>query len=214
MNYCTAADLIAFEKKIVALFAAGELPFLIHLSGGNEGPLIDIFRDAKEGDFFFSGHRSHYHYLLAGGSPEKLEAFIRDGRSMFVFDRERNFVTSAILAGTACIACGVALALKQSGSKAHVWNFIGDGGEDNGHFAEAVRYATGHDLPITFVIEDNNRQVDTPYAARWGTEQRMEWGPKVRRYHYTASFPHGGCGLPPGSVKFRPDIVDRFAAKD
>lgn len=211
MNHCTREQLIAFEQRIKGLFAAGELPFLVHLSGGNEGQLIDIFRDAKEGDWFFSTHRSHYHYLLAGGSEEKLEQFIRDGRSMFLFDKKLNFLTSSVLAGTCCIAAGVALGLKQKGSTARVWCFVGDGGEDNGHFCEAVRYATGHDLPITFVIEDNNRQVDTTYVQRWGTHERTEWNsPKVRRYFYSPTFPHGGAGLPPGSVTFKPEIVSKF----
>jgi TPP-dependent pyruvate/acetoin dehydrogenase alpha subunit len=211
---CTAEELIAFEQRIKAAFAAGDLPFLVHLSGGNEAQLIDIFRDVQPGDWIFSGHRSHYHYLLAGGSPDRLEQLIRDGRSMFVFDSDLNFVTSAILAGLCCPAAGVALALKQSGSTARVWCFLGDGAEDNGHFAEAVRYATGHDLPVTFVIEDNDRQVDTGYAARWGTAERFNWGPKVRRYHYTPTFPHGGAGLPAGSVKFNPEVVARFTPKD
>ncbi len=214
MNHATREQLIAFEQRIVDRFAAGELPFLIHLSGGNEGQLIEIFKEAKEGDWFFSGHRSHFHYLLAGGSAARLEKLICEGRSMFVFDKERNFVTSSVLAGVCPIACGVALALKQSGSSSRVWCFIGDGGEDNGHFCEAVRYATGHDLPVTFVIEDNGRQVDTTYAQRWGTEERWNWNsPKVRRYHYTAKFPHGGAGLPPGSVKFNPDIVAAHTPK-
>lgn len=211
MNYCTREQLIAFEQRIKAIFAAGELPFLVHLSGGNEGQLIEIFKEAKDGDWFFSTHRSHYHYLLAGGSEEKLEQFIRAGRSMFVFDKALNFLSSSVLAGTCCIAAGVALALKQKGSKARVWCFIGDGGEDNGHFCEAVRYATGHDLPVTFVIEDNDFQVDTSFEQRWGTKERWNWNtPKVRRYHYTRTFPHGGAGLPAGSVKFKPEIVAQF----
>ena len=211
----TAETLIAFEKRIVGLFAAGELPFLVHLSGGNEAQLLSIFQAVRAGDWIFSGHRSHYHYLLAGGSEERLEQFIRDGRSMFVFDKALNFVTSSVLAGTCCPAAGVALALKQSGSKARVWCFLGDGAEDNGHFCEAVRFAEGHDLPVTFVVEDNNRQVDSSFRERWATERRWQWdnSPKVRRYHYNATFPHGGAGLPPGSVKFKPEIVAQFAGR-
>lgn len=214
MNYCTGEELRAFEARIVAAFAAGELPFLVHLSGGNEGPLIEIFKEAKEGDWFFSTHRNHYHYLLAGGDATRLETLIREGRSMFVYDRARNFISSAILAGTPCIACGVALALKEAGSAARVWCFVGDGAEDNGHFCEAVRYATGHDLPVCFVLEDNDRQVDTDYATRWGTAARFDWqSPKVRRYHYKPAFPHGGAGLPPGSVRFKPGVVSAFTPR-
>lgn len=212
MNHCTAEQLIAFEQKIVAHFAAGRLPFLIHLSGGNEGQLIDIFREVKPGDWVFSNHRSHYHYLLAGGSPERLESLIIDGRSMFAFDRSINFLTSSVLAGTACIAAGVGLALKQSGSSNRVWCFLGDGAEEQGHFYEAVSFVHWHDLPVNFIVEDNDRSVDTPRGARRPktAPEWPQWPACVRRYCYKPTFPHGGAGLPAGSVTFDPATVARF----
>jgi len=36
---------------------------------------------------------------------------------------------------------------------------------------------------------------------------------RVIRYHYAPTFPHGGAGLPPGSVKFKPEIVAQFAGR-
>ena len=209
----TAETLIAFENRIRNIFGAGELPFLVHLSGGNEAQLLEIFRDVERHDWVFSTHRSHYHALLKGISPNQLEQDIREGRSMFVFSAEHHFFTSSILAGICPIAVGVALANKRAGNDSHVWCFVGDGSEDNGHFCEAVRYATGHDLPITFVIEDNDRQVDTSYAERWGTAERWQWGSKVKRYAYVPTYPHGGAGLPPGSVTFKPEAVERFARR-
>ena len=32
-------------------------------------------REFKEGDYVFSTHRGHYHYLLKGGDTEKLKEF-------------------------------------------------------------------------------------------------------------------------------------------
>jgi pyruvate dehydrogenase E1 component alpha subunit len=207
-----ASDLIQFEQRIKALFAGGALPFLVHLSGGNEQQLIEIFRDIQPGDWVFSNHRSHYHALLHGIPADEVEAAICRGDSMFIFSTNRRFYTSSILAGTCCIACGVALEIKERGGNEKVWCFLGDGAEDNGHFYEAVRFAEGRDLPITFIIEDNDRQVDTDHATRWGTNERFRWETaKVTRYHYTPTFPHGGAGLPPGSVQFREEIVNRFA---
>jgi TPP-dependent pyruvate/acetoin dehydrogenase alpha subunit len=74
-------DLIDFELRIKALFEQGKLPYLIHLCGGNEDQLIEIFKDIKPDDWIFSSHRSHYHYLLAGGDSDVLEQMIREGRS-------------------------------------------------------------------------------------------------------------------------------------
>jgi TPP-dependent pyruvate/acetoin dehydrogenase alpha subunit len=81
---------------------------------------------------------------------------------MFVFDRERNFYVSAIIGGTLAIAVGIAWALKRKGSDQKVWCFLGDGTEDTGHFAEAVRYVDGFELPCTFVIEDDRWQCEAP----------------------------------------------------
>ena len=134
----TKSELIGFELRIKDIFEQGKLPYLLHLCGGNEDQLIDIFKNISPWDWIFSSHRSHYHYLLAGGDPAVLEQMIRDGRSMFVFDRKLNFYTSSILAGTCGIAAGVAASLKEQGSGRRVWCFLGDGAEDEGHFYEAV----------------------------------------------------------------------------
>lgn len=194
LNYATAEELRAFERGIAAQWEAGELPYLLHLSGGNEEWLSAFFDRINEGDWIFSTHRNHFHALLAGLKPARLEGLIRSGDSMFVYDRSRNFFTSAILSGTACIAVGVAYGLKSKGSNNQVWCFNGDGGEENGHFAEAVTMAEGHDLPITFIIEDNCRSVNSSIRERVPSEFRLSWPKRVIRYHYKPVYPHAGNG--------------------
>lgn len=191
----TAERLISFENLIKQDWEGGFLPFLLHLGGGNEQQLISIFDEAEDGDWFFVSHRNHYHSLLAGIPMERVKSNIDSGGSMFSYSRERHVFSSAILAGNCGIAVGVAIALKASGSKNKVWCFLGDGAEENGHFYEAVLYATGHDLPVDFVIEDNGMQVDTPIALRRGmTQGLLDSWPCVRRYRYSPVYPHAGSG--------------------
>lgn len=190
MNYATKQELIDFEKSIIDLYLDHKLPFLFHLSGGNENQLIEIFKEINDGDYIISNHRSHYHALLSGIPQEEVRENILNGRSMFIFDRERNFFTSAIIGGTPAIAAGIALALKKKGSKQRVWCFVGDGTEDNGHLFEAARYVDGFDLPCTFIIEDNNRSVCTPKNVRWGRATDPIFPKCVRKYFYKISFPH------------------------
>ena len=64
----TKQELIDFESEIGVLYENNQLPFLFHLSGGNEDQLIDIFSQINEGDWVISNHRSHYHALLHGHS--------------------------------------------------------------------------------------------------------------------------------------------------
>lgn len=184
-------DLLNFEAKMADLYRDSKLPFLFHLSGGNEDQLIEIFKEIKEGDYVLSTHRNHYHALLHGIPAAELEEKILGGRSMFVFDRKRNFFTSAIIGGTVAIAAGIALALKRKKSDQKVWCFIGDGTEDSGHLYEAARYVDGHDLPCTFIIEDNNRSVNTSKIQRWGKiENPIQWPKCVRKYYYDITWPH------------------------
>lgn len=193
-------ELIAFEDRIGELYLQNKLPFLFHLSGGNELELISIFKDINEKDYVLSNHRNHYHALLHGISPEILEAHILNGRSMFIYDRERNFFCSAIIGGTPAIAAGIAWALNRKGSNQKVWCFIGDGTEDNGHLYEAVRYVDGWDLPCKFVIENNNRSVDASNQERWGKTADYVWNSNsVIKYRYEITYPHA---RKPGQIDF------------
>ncbi len=187
----TKQELIDFESEIIKLWEDAKIPYPVHFSGGNEDELMEIFKEIQPGDYILSTHRNHYHYLLAGGSKEKLKEMILRGDSMHVFDKKLNFFTSSIVAGCPAIAAGIALGLKKKDSNNRVWCFIGDGAEDEGHFYEAVRYVDGWNLPCIFIIEDNNRSVDTPKKERYGKSE-MSWPKCVRRYKYNATYPHVG----------------------
>lgn len=193
MFNCTRGQLINFEKRIIDLFEDGKLPYLIHLSGGNEDQLISIFDDINDGDFIISNHRSHYHYLLAGGSEDDLEEKILNGESMHIFNNALNFLTTSILAGGAAIAAGIALSLKMDQSSNKVYCFLGDGAEDEGHFYEAVQFVEGWDLPCMFIVEDNDRSVTTTKSERRG-KNSIKWPKCVYRYEYKITMPHAGTG--------------------
>lgn len=245
----TADDLIAFESDIRSEWERGELPCLLHLCGGNEDQLIRIFADVKPGDWVFSTHRNHYHALLSGVPSEYVKSRIMEGNSMFIFWNPTrhsslatcHFYSSAILAGTCCIAAGVAWDIAAqhredlndywsepasfTGRKqlTHatrpfpwVWCFLGDGAMENGHFAEAIQWAAWNRLPLTFIIEDNDRQVDTPKRARRGYfsddwQHQVVWpSAHLRHYTYVPTYPHAGSGAKPGTIKFQPAAIERL----
>jgi len=189
-NKWTSKNLIDFTNKIAHYHDEGKLPFALHLPGGNEEILIDIFKGIRSSDYVLSTHRNAYHALLHGLPEEEVEEKILSARSMFMFDNKRNFFVSAIIGGTPAIAVGIALALKRMGSKQKVWCFIGDGVEDTGHFAEAVRYVDGFDLPCKFIIEDDGMAVEVSKKDRWGSNKDINWPSCVLRYNYTKTRPH------------------------
>lgn len=195
MRYVDAITLVEFENNIAELWEAGDLPYLLHLSGGNEDWLVSFFEEnVREGDWILSTHRNHHHALLSGVAPARIEKLIKNGESMFVYDRSRNFFSSSILAGNCCIATGLAWALKEEGSSNNVWCFLGDGAEEEGHFYEAVMMVAGHALPCTFIIEDNNRSVESNISERMPTQFRINWPECVIRNRYSAKYPHAGNG--------------------
>jgi len=76
-------------------------------------------------------------------------------------------------------------------------------------------YVEGWDLPCTFVIEDNDRSVDTNRIDRRGPIVEAKGLPwrgfdHVRRYFYEPAYPHGGAGLKT-MITFKKEIVAKFA---
>jgi len=201
----TKADLIAFEEEIKDLFLKGEIRAPIHLSGGNEDQLIDMFKDIRVNDYLFTTYRNHYHCLLKGMPPDILRQHILEGRSMYLCDPAYSIVSSAIVGGCLPIAVGMALGLKRRGSPDRVWCFVGDMAAETGAFLEAVKYAGQHILPITFVIEDNGLSTNTPTQEVWGLLPGSDdfispwiigcdYGADVKYYFYTRTVPHVGAG--------------------
>jgi TPP-dependent pyruvate/acetoin dehydrogenase alpha subunit len=202
----TPEKLKEFEVNLVKLFEGGKIKAPLHLCGGNEEELIAMFDSIKEEDYVLSTHRNHYHYLLKGGNPQALIDEILgkkgsmsggQGRSMNTFAPEINFYSSAIVAGNCAIAAGIALGIKKKAGKKKkrpmVWCFVGDGAEDSGHFMEAARFGVARDLPLTFIVEDNDRSTDSTKADRWHNYPMFNCT-NVMRYNYERTYPHVGIG--------------------
>lgn len=198
----TKNSLIAFETQVKDSWEAGNLPCLLHLCGGEEEILLDIFESVRPGDWIFASHRAHYIALLAGMSEKEVWDGIHAGNSMFLYSAARRLYVSAILAGCCGIAVGVAVANKAQGW-GHCHVFLGDGAEEQGAFYEAILYAEGHELPVTFHILDNDRQVDTDKITRRGMWTGLIHATCVKRHHYTPTYPHAGSHAGPGTITFK-----------
>lgn len=191
----TANDLRFFENLVADAFNAGNIKAPVHLSGGNEEDLIEIFRGIKHADWVCSTWRSHYHCLLKGVPPDKLMKDICDGHSITLTYPEQRVITSAIVGGIIPIALGLAYGIKEQNKSGKVWCFIGDMTASAGAFLESLRYAIGFDLPITFVVEDNAKSVGTPTHLVWSSAQTIPTSSKyVIYYQYELPWPHAGSG--------------------
>lgn len=188
----TKQYLIDFEEKVKNYYEAGKIKGPIHLSRNNENQLIELFQYIHVDDWVFSAWRNHYHALLHGVNEDKLFNMICDGKSMGINNLNPNFYASSIVGGIIPIALGVAMGLKRMNSDKKVWCFIGDMTLETGVFTEAYKYSQNFNLPLQFVIEDNNLSVHTPTDLAWG--KRMDVPKNVIHYKYKMHFPHHGTG--------------------
>jgi TPP-dependent pyruvate/acetoin dehydrogenase alpha subunit len=199
MNKLTEKNLQDFEEDIFNQYQNGKIKGVIHLSGGNEKPLIDIFKKIKEEDWVIGTHRNHYQSLLKSKSVEWTKKQIMEGHSMHIASKKYKIFNSSIVGGCIPIAVGIAMANKIRKQKGRVYCFIGDMASQMGCFTEAIKYSAGHNLKITFVIEDNEYGVYTKTDKVWG---KKNWnytfshnrGLKLIKYKYHRKYPHHGTG--------------------
>lgn len=191
------SDLLAFEDDIANEFSAGNIKAPVHLSGGNERQLINIFRNIKSYDWVLCGWRSHYHCLLKGVPPDELKDSIMAGRSVSLCFPSHKILCSGIVGGIAPIAVGLAWAAKiranddYTGNSERVHCFLGDMSAESGIVSESVRYAAGHNLNINWIVEDNGLSVCSPTQESWGSRREI---PDSMYYSYKMTRPHCGVG--------------------
>ena len=198
MEKWTTQLLQQFEERIANQFNQGKIQAPIHLSNGNESQLLEIFKSIRSQDFVFCSWRSHYQCLLKGVKPELVESEILAGRSIALCFPENNVYSTAIVGGQISLAVGAAISIKRNEVDSHVWCFVGDMTSETGVAQTAFRYSEKHDLPITFVIEDNGISVLTETRKVWNTVTlRFEEikNSKIVSYKYNSKFPHAGAGV-------------------
>jgi pyruvate dehydrogenase E1 component alpha subunit len=193
-----AKDLIVFEEKIATAFNNGLIKAPVHLTYGNENFLIKFFNKIKKDDWIFCSWRSHYHCLLKGVPKSLLEKEILKGKSISLCFPKYKIYSSAIVGGNLPVALGVALSIKKNKKKNKVYCFIGDMTSETGIAYEVIKYSINFDLPIHFIIEDNNKSVCTNTRKTWGSNIMAFEKYKNKRfitfYKYNSKYPHAGAG--------------------
>jgi len=188
----TPEELIDFETKVKDAYEAGDVKGPIHLAKNNETQLIEIFQYIDKDDWVFVPWRNHYQALLHGVDETKLFESVCNGNSMHTNNVKPNFYSSSIVGGIIPLAVGAAMALKRKNSDKRVWCFVGDMTMETGIFHEAYKYAKNFDLPLNWVIEDNNLSVHTPTDMAWKYKQDVP--DDVIYFEYEMGYPHHGTG--------------------
>jgi len=162
----------AFETGLLDLFAAGEVSGTTHTCLGQEyipvalAPLLG-------GDFVFSNHRGHGHYIAHTADAEGLLAEIlgRDGApcrgvggSQHLF--RPGFLSTGVQGESLPVAVGAALHLKRTTTDRIAVAYIGDGTWGEGSVYEALNMAALWRAPLLIVVENNGIAQSTRTTAQ------------------------------------------------
>jgi pyruvate dehydrogenase E1 component alpha subunit len=202
----TRQELIDFEQEIGDRFNNREIRAPIHLYDGNEDQIMRVFEKIDTAnDWVCCTWRNHYQALLKNIPKDVVRQEIMAGKSMVMNLPEYKFICSSIVGGIPSIAVGLALAAKLNGTSERVWCWVGDMSAQTGTWSEAYRYAVAHDLPITFVVEDNELSVLTPTHEVWGDSYwylpvvgNRLWYETQHLIYYrykNTKYPHAGAGV-------------------
>lgn len=157
------------NRKIQILLAReinkGTYRIPVHLALGHESIATAIAATSQIGDLFALTHRNlHFHIALGAdfelidNEYKLLEGGLSGGLlgSMNMTNSVKgNVYTSNILANNLAVATGLALSLVVKKESNVVWAVTGDGAIEEGTFFESLIIAAAIDLPVIFVVENN-----------------------------------------------------------
>ena len=163
------------DKKPAFDIGAGLIPGEMHLSAGQEPVAAGVCAHLTTDDAVTATHRPH-HLAIAHGMDLRAmaaEIFGREtglgrgrGGHMHLFDPATHFSCSGIIAEGYPPALGQAFAFRQRGTRDRIAVAVtGEGAANQGAFHESLNLAALWQLPVVFVVEDNDWAISVPRDA-------------------------------------------------
>jgi len=160
-----------FEEKAGQLYGMGLIAGFCHLYIGQEAVVVGVQGALEEGDQVITGYRDHGHMLATGMDPNGVMAELTGreggysrgkGGSMHMFSREKQFFGGhGIVGAQVPIGAGLAFANKYNENGKVCATYFGDGAANQGQVYEAFNMAKLWDLPVIFIIENNQYAMGT-----------------------------------------------------
>jgi pyruvate dehydrogenase E1 component alpha subunit len=146
----------------------------MHLSSGQEPVAAGVCAHLRRTDAVTATHRPHHVAIAHGVDMDRMaaEIFGREtglgrgrGGHMHLFDPSTQFSCSGIIAEGLPPALGQAFAFKRAGTDSIAVAITGEGAANQGAFHESVNLAALWQLPVVFVVEDNDWAISVPRRA-------------------------------------------------
>jgi len=154
-----------FEERAGEMYAKAKIGGFLHLAIGEEATIVGGCRALRDDDYLISTYRSHGHALVRGTPPGAVmaELFGREGGccrgrggSMHMFDLQRRFMGGyGIVGGNLPLGAGIALACEYRETDRATLCVFGDGAVNQGTFGETANLAALWQLPIVFMVTNN-----------------------------------------------------------
>lgn len=161
-----------FENVTIKLFTNNELPGFLHSQLGQEAIPVGVSACLVNGDFVQPTHRGHADMVSKGMDVRKMMAELyakktgynngKGGSMHMASVKEGVLGATGIVGSGPVISIGVALALKMDKKPNVIISFFGDGSTNEGSVHEAINMAALWELPIVFVIQNNQFAESTP----------------------------------------------------
>ncbi|WP_296761874.1 pyruvate dehydrogenase (acetyl-transferring) E1 component subunit alpha [Sediminimonas sp.] len=198
-----------FEEKAGQLYGMGLIGGFCHLYIGQEAVVVGLEAAAEEGDKRITTYRDHGHMLACGMKPEGVMAELTGreggyshgkGGSMHMFSKEKDFYGGhGIVGANVPLGAGLAFADKYRGTDRVTFTYFGDGAANQGQVYETFNMAALWDLPVVFVIENNQYAMGT-------SQERSTSSPEIHT--------RGGAFGIPGEAVDGMDVLAVKAAGD
>jgi pyruvate dehydrogenase E1 component alpha subunit len=163
-----------FEEKAGQLYGMGLIAGFCHLYIGQEAVVVGVQGALEDGDQVITGYRDHGHMLATGMEADGVMAELTGraggyskgkGGSMHMFSRDKQFFGGhGIVGAQVPIGAGLAFADKYKENGKISATYFGDGAANQGQVYETFNMAKLWDLPVLFIIENNQYAMGTSVA--------------------------------------------------
>ena len=160
-----------FEEKAGQLYGMGHIAGFCHLYIGQEAVVTGCQAAMKDGDQMITGYRDHAHMLACGMESRGIMAELTGregglsrgkGGSMHMFSTEKHFYGGhGIVGAQVSLGAGLGFANKYLNNGSVSLAFFGDGASNQGQVYESFNMSKLWDLPVVFIIENNEYAMGT-----------------------------------------------------
>lgn len=179
-----------FEMRLASLYRQGKVVGGVYLGTGNEATSVGATYTLKPNDILAPMHRDIGAHFTKGADLNKMALQLlgradgpTGGKDNGSHHGDKSINTLGMIShlGTMIpVAAGAALAAKLRKTEQVAMHFIGDGTSSIGDFHEGLNFASVMNLPVVYIIENNQYAYSTPnskqFRCGWLAKRAVGYG--------------------------------------